>query len=50
MFQGGDGGQAEWASMGEEGESMSGSVDAKTLQEDLKSLGFTPRLAKIGLS
>ena len=26
---------------------MSGWVDAKALQEDLQSLGFTPRLAKL---
>ena len=45
-FQGGEGGQAKKASLGEVEGSMSGSVDAKALQDDLQSLGFTPSLAK----
>ena len=44
-FQGGKGGQVRRASLGEEG-IMSGCVDAKALQNDLQSLGFTPSLAK----
>ena len=47
MFQGGEGGQARRASLGEVEGSMSGSVDAKALQDDLPSLGFTPSLAKL---
>ena len=45
-FQGGEGGQARKASLGEVEESISWLVDAKALQEDLQSLGFTPSLAK----
>ena len=40
------GGQARRASLGEVEECMSGWVDAKALQDDLQSLGFTPSLAK----
>ena len=43
--QGGEGGQAKGISSAEVGKSMSGGVDAKALQEDLESLGFTPSLA-----
>ena len=45
-FQGGNGGQATRASLGDVEGSMSGRVDAKALQDDLQSLGFTPSLAK----
>ena len=45
-FQGGKGGQARRASLGDVEESMSGCVDAKALQDDLQSLGFIPSLAK----
>ena len=45
-FQGGEGGRARNASLGEVQESMTGRVDAKALQDDLQSLGFTPSLAK----
>ena len=45
-FQGGQGGQATRASLEKVEGSMSGSVDAKALQDDLQSLGFTPSLAK----
>ena len=40
-FQGGKGGQARRASLGEVKGSMSGWADAKALQEDLHSLGFS---------
>ena len=42
-FQGGEGGQANRTFIGE---SMSGLVHPKALQEDLQSLAFTPSLAK----
>ena len=45
-FQGGKGGQAKRASIGKVEESRSGWVDAKALQDDLQSLGFTPSLSK----
>ena len=45
-FQGGKGGQARKASLGEVEESISRGVEAKALQEDLQSLGFTPGVAK----
>ena len=45
-FQGGQGGQARKASLEQVEESMSGWVDARALQDDLQSLGFTPSLAK----
>ena len=45
-FQGGEGGQARRASLGEVEGSMSGWVDARALQENLQSLSFTPSLAK----
>ena len=45
-FQRGKGRQARRASPGEVDGSMSASVDAKALQVDLQSLGFTPSLAK----
>ena len=45
-FQGGQGGQASRASLVEVEGSMSEWVDAKALQDDLQSLGFTPSLAK----
>ena len=45
-FQGDKGGQARRASLKEAEGSISGWVDAKTLQEDLQSFGFTRRLAK----
>ena len=45
-FQGGQGGQATRASLEQVEGSMSGSVDAKALQDDLLSLGFTPSLSK----
>ena len=45
-FQGGKWGQVRRASVREVKGSMSGLVDAKALQEDLQSLGFTPSLAK----
>ena len=44
-FQGGQGGQARSASLEQVEGSMSGCVDAKALQDDLQSLGFTPSLA-----
>ena len=40
-FQVRGGGQAKRASLGEVGKSMSEGVDAKALQEDQESLGFT---------
>ena len=46
-FQGGHGGQARRASVGEVEGSISGCVDAQTLQDNLQSLGFTPSLAKL---
>ena len=45
-LQGGDGGQARRTSPVEVEGSMNGRVDAKALQMDLQSLGFTPSLAK----
>ena len=45
-FQGGKGGQARRASLEEIEGRMSGSVDAKALQDDLQSLGITRSLAK----
>ena len=45
-YQKRDGEQVKRTSLGEVGASMSGRVDAKVLQEDLKSLGFTSSLAK----
>ena len=45
-FQGGQGGQARRASLQQVEGSMSGSVDAKALQDDLQCLGFTTSLAK----
>ena len=45
-FQRGEGGQARRASLGEVEGSMGRRIDAKALQEDLQSLGFTPSLAK----
>ena len=42
-FQGGQGGQARRASLEQVEGSMSGWVDAKALQDDLQSLGFTPK-------
>ena len=45
-FQEGKGGQTTRASLGQVEGSMSGRVDAKALQDDLQSLGFTPSLAK----
>ena len=45
-FQGGEGGQATRVSPGEVEGNMNEWVDAKPLQDDLQSLGFTPRLAK----
>ena len=45
-FQGGKRGQAVRASLGEVEGSISGCVQAKALQDDLQSLGFTPSLAK----
>ena len=45
-FQGGKGGQGNKTSIGEEGKSISGQVDAKVVQVDLESLDFTPSLAK----
>ena len=45
-FQGGQGGQATRASLGQVEGSMSESVDARALLDDLQSLGFTPSLAK----
>ena len=45
-FQGGKAGHATRASLEHVEESMSGWVDAKALQDDLQSLGFTPSLAK----
>ena len=44
-LQRGEGGQARKAFLGEEG-STSGTMDAKALQEDLQSLGFTTSLVK----
>ena len=44
-FQGGQGGQARRASLEQVEGSMSGLSDAKALQDDLQSLGFTPSLA-----
>ena len=46
-FQTGKGGQARRASLGEVDTGISGCVDAQALQEDLKSLGFIPSLAKL---
>ena len=45
-FQGGKRGQAKRASIEQVEGSMSGRVDAKALQDDLKSLGFATSLAK----
>ena len=45
-FQGGKERQARRASLGEVEGSISGKVDAKALQDNLQSLGFTPSLAK----
>ena len=45
-FQGGQGRQARRASLEEVEKDMSRSVDAKAFQNDLRSLGFTPSLAK----
>ena len=45
-FQGRKGGQARRASHEEVEGSMSGRKDAKALQDDLQSLGFTSSLAK----
>ena len=45
-FQGEEGGLAKGTSLGEVERSMSRRVDAKALQEDLQSLGFTQSLAK----
>ena len=45
-FQGGKGGQATRASLGEVEGSVGGSVDAKALQKEPQSLGFIPSLAK----
>ena len=45
-FQGGMGRQARRASLEQVEGSMSRSVDAKALQDDLQSLGLTPSLAK----
>ena len=44
--QRGEGGQAKRTSLGEVGESMSGMVNPKALQENLESLGFITSLAK----
>ena len=46
-FQRGEEGQARKVSLGEVEESLSGKMDAKALQEDLESLGFTPSLDKL---
>ena len=45
-FQRGQGGKATRASLEQVEGSTSGRVDAKALQDDLQSLGFTPSLAK----
>ena len=45
-LQGGEGGQARRAFLGAIEGSMSKCVDAKSLQDDLQSLGFTLSLAK----
>ena len=45
-FQGSEEGQARRVSLGEVEGSTGGCVDAKALQEDLQSLGFTSILAK----
>ena len=45
-LQGGKVGKAKTTSLGKVEESMGGRVDAKALQEDLQSLGFSPSLAK----
>ena len=45
-FQGGKGGQVKRASLEQVEGGMSGRVDAKALQDDLQSLGFTPSPAK----
>ena len=45
-FQGGQGGQATKASLGEVNGCMSERVDARALQDNLQYLGFTPSLAK----
>ena len=45
-FQRGEGGQARRASLGQVEGSMSERVNAKVLQEDLESFGFTPSEAK----
>ena len=45
-LQGAKGVQAKRTSLAEVEERMSGGVDAKALQKDLQSLGFTPSLAK----
>ena len=45
-FQGGKEGQAKRTSLEQVEGSMSRSLDVKSLQDDLQSLGFTPSLAK----
>ena len=45
-FQGEEGGQARRSSLEQVEGSMSGLVDAKALQDDLHSIGFTPSLVK----
>ena len=45
-FQRAEGGHAKRTSLEEVGKSMSGKVNAKALQKDRESLGFTPILAK----
>ena len=45
-FQGGEGGQARRSSLEQVEGSTSGLVDAKALQDDLHSIGFTPSLVK----
>ena len=45
-FQGGEGGQIKTAFLGKVERSVNECADAKDLQKDLQSLGFTPSLAK----
>ena len=45
-FQGSEGGQARKAFLEEAEESLSGSVDARALHEDQRSLGFATSLDK----
>ena len=45
-FQGAEGGQAKRAFLGDVEGSLSGWVDAKALQDNPQSLGFTPSLLK----